>query len=398
MLLAVSYVLLCTAITAVALRLYVKLGLRNGVRSDDYTVVASLVSPNFEKTSLVGAPSLTVFQIAAIIGVGCETKFVLTGLGRHIYCLPPEQMLSVIKWSVISQIFNVIGIGLAKISVCLCVLRIIGWTRKYLATFLWVVIAFCAASHSAQVLLFLLQCRPMAAMWDPRIRGGKCFSPHITYLAGYIGFGLDAFTDLVCAAIPILILRGLQMNARTKTALCVVIGLGSLTAACAVAKAVTLQDGVFAYDFTWGLWKPAVCTIVEHLAGLTLVSLPALRPFFTRVLDVAAIRGGGSSGRRSSAPPHQRGPRRTTPAVSNDTYAFEKSLRSDEDPEPTSGGGIAMGGENGIVRTTEFRLSEHTSEIGVRCLEEEDQEQDLWPLPPSPVYATYYRSDNNNAC
>lgn len=54
MLLAVSYVLLCTAITAVALRLYVKLGLRNGVKSDDYTIVASLVSPNLDKVSLLG--------------------------------------------------------------------------------------------------------------------------------------------------------------------------------------------------------------------------------------------------------------------------------------------------------------------------------------------------------
>lgn len=197
------------------------------------------------------------------------------------------------------------------------------------------------------------------------------------------------------------------MNARTKTALCVVIGLGSLTAACAVAKAVTLKGGVFAKDFTWGLWKPAVCTIVEHLAGLTLVSLPALRPFFTRVLDNAAIRGAGagsgSSGRRSV-------PQRRTPAASSkDTYAFDKSLRSDEDPESRSGGGgVAMvegGGENGIVRTTEFRLSEHTSEIGVRCVEEEqEQEQEeQWPLPRSPVYASYYRSKNssnndNNAC
>lgn len=46
MLLAVSYVLLCTAVTAVTLRLYVKLGLRNGVKSDDYTIVASLVRPS----------------------------------------------------------------------------------------------------------------------------------------------------------------------------------------------------------------------------------------------------------------------------------------------------------------------------------------------------------------
>ena len=44
MLLAVGWVLLCIAICAVMLRLYIKMGLHNGVRSDDYTIVASLVS------------------------------------------------------------------------------------------------------------------------------------------------------------------------------------------------------------------------------------------------------------------------------------------------------------------------------------------------------------------
>ena len=362
MLLAVSYALLCTAITSVVLRLYVKLGPHNGIRSDDYTIVASLVSPN--STKMAFGASLIIIQIAGIIGVGCETRFVLLGLGRHEYCLPRQQIPLAVKWSVISQIFNIIGIGLAKISVCLCVLRIIGRTRKHLATFLWVVIAFCAASHFAQVMLFLVQCRPMAAIWNRRIHG-KCFSPHITYLAGYIGFGLDAFTDLVCAAIPIFILRGLQMNHRTKVALCVLIGLGSLTAGCAMAKAVLLK-GVFSNDYTWALWKPAVCTIVEHLTGITLVSLPALRPLFNKILDAAATRG--SSGKRSvkQIP-------RWTPAVSKsgDIYALDKSLKS-EDPEQTP---IPLN-NNEIVRTTEFRLSEHTSESG------EQRMGDYWPLPP----------------
>ena len=287
-------------------------------------------------------------------------------MGRHIYCLPREQIPLVLKWSIISQIFNIIGIGLAKISVCLCVLRIIGRTRKHLATFLWVVIAFCAASHFTQVMLFLVQCRPMAAIWNPRVPG-KCFSPHITYLVGYIGFGLDAFTDLICAAIPIFILRGLQMNERTKVALCVLIGLGSLTAGCAIAKAITLKN-VFANDYTWALWKPAVCTIVEHLSSMTLVSLPALRPFFNKILDGATTPAG--SGKRSV-----RHSRRWTPAVSKDTYAPEKSLKS-EDAEQTS---IPLK-ENEIVRTTEFRLSEHTSEH--TCESSEQRTGECWPLPP----------------
>lgn len=58
MLLALGYALLFTAITSVALRLYVKLGLDNGVRSDDYTIVASLVSR--KPTDQTSGASLTV--------------------------------------------------------------------------------------------------------------------------------------------------------------------------------------------------------------------------------------------------------------------------------------------------------------------------------------------------
>ncbi len=87
------------------------------------------------------------FQVAATAGVGCLTTFVLEGLGQHIYCLPPEQVPEAIKWSIIAQKLNIIGIGLAKISVCLCVLRILDRTRTGFRIFLWVVIAFVSASH-----------------------------------------------------------------------------------------------------------------------------------------------------------------------------------------------------------------------------------------------------------
>ena len=44
MIVAVTYILLCIAILAVFLRLYVRLGLRIGkISSDDYTIAASLV-------------------------------------------------------------------------------------------------------------------------------------------------------------------------------------------------------------------------------------------------------------------------------------------------------------------------------------------------------------------
>lgn len=44
MILGVSYSLLAIAIVTVILRLHVRLGLRHGIKSDDYTILASLVS------------------------------------------------------------------------------------------------------------------------------------------------------------------------------------------------------------------------------------------------------------------------------------------------------------------------------------------------------------------
>lgn len=134
----------------------------------------------------------------------------------------------------------------------------------------------------------------MAAIWNKSIQG-QCFSPHVTYLAGYIGFGVDAFTDLVCAGIPIFIIYRLQMNVRNKVALCFLMGLGVFTAGCAIAKAVTLK-GVFSKDYTWAITYPGQWTVTEHIVGIIIASMPSLRPLFSKILNVASQRS-SSSGR-----------------------------------------------------------------------------------------------------
>lgn len=367
LLLSVTWTLQTIAIITVTTRIYFRCGVRNGINADDYTIVASLVRK--VPTPPAQTPSANPPQIAGIAGVGSLTNLIFNGLGRHIYCLSPSQIPQVFKWSIIAQLFNILGIGLVKVSVCLTVLRIIDRTRRSVSLFLWLLIAFATFSHCTQVLLFLIQCRPMSALWNPHIHG-RCFSSHITYLAGYIGFGLDAFTDLVTAGIPIFIINRLQMNNRTKLALCGLMGLGALTAACAIAKAVTLQ-GVFSRDYTWGLTKPAICTIIEHLVGMVLVSLPALRPLYKKVLDVAASPKGSGftphSSRRSSRPTS-----RWTPAVSVKGSMPTASHKSD-DTEQTA---VPMKNGQSITKTISFRLSSHNSVC---------ERDEYWPLPPESV-------------
>lgn len=90
-------------------------------------------------------------KIDGIIGVGFLTEMIVSGVGRHIYCLSPMHISAALQWSIYAQIVNILGIGLVKISVCLCVLRVINKVGKVLSRSLYVMIAFVSASHLAQV-------------------------------------------------------------------------------------------------------------------------------------------------------------------------------------------------------------------------------------------------------
>ena len=440
MLLAIGWALLALALITVLLRVIFRHRYGNGLHADDYTMMASIVRTihcTLQSPTPSTAPPLTnsVHQACGITAVILLTLFVNAGFGRHIYCLPPSALPDVFKYSILAQIFNIAGIGLVKISVCLHILRIINrGVRCHISLLLWLLILITFLSHLAQILLFCVQCRPMPAIWSPQeYPDAKCFSSHITYLAGYIGFGLDAFTDLVTAIIPIVVIRSLQMNARTKTALCILMGLGVLTAVCAVAKAITLQ-GVFAEDYTWALWRPGLCTIIEHLAGMIIASAPALNPLFKRALRSPST--SGSKGSRSSGKPGRRldGERneRQTKRVSRwadawtppnvhvahySPYASERKCHGWEggqwtenprlvdvshvtdDSDVTAVGSERNGARGEITKTVSFRReSEHTEEAemggvgtGGGGQDDGDAVEDrlwigngYWGLPPAP--------------
>ena len=114
---------------------------------------------------------------------------VKAGVGRHIYCLALDRISSAVQWSIYAQIVNVIGIGLVKISVCLCVLRVIDKVGRMLSRFLWVIITFVSVSHLAQVSrhsnlppeLHMLKSRRLSFSWYSADR--------------WPPFGISKFTD-----------------------------------------------------------------------------------------------------------------------------------------------------------------------------------------------------------
>ena len=123
------------------------------------------------------------------------TKWVHTGLGKHIECLDPTNAYATIQWSIAAQAHHIVCLGLVKVSLCLCVLRVIDRIERRIATFLWVNIALVGTVHVSQLAMLLAQCRPLNALWDLSVHG-SCYSPNIAYTTTYIAFSKAAITGL----------------------------------------------------------------------------------------------------------------------------------------------------------------------------------------------------------
>ena len=183
------------------------------------------------------------------------------------------------EFSVIGEGFNMIGIGVVKISICLTLLRVVELARRRTAQFLWCLLIFVGITHLGLGMMYFLHCRPLTAVSDPQKRG-SCLPTHTIYSISYLIFAIDAATDLICATIPILLVQRLQMDMSTKLALCGLMSLGVFTAGCAVAKAIMVQR-VTVDDYTWGRNIVTIWAMVEQLLGIIITSIPMLRPLFS---------------------------------------------------------------------------------------------------------------------
>ncbi|MCJ1345400.1 hypothetical protein MMC31_003607 [Peltigera leucophlebia] len=247
------------ATVIVVVRFYIRVVMLHGATGwDDYFILGSLVS---------GGVSLALY-----------VKLFLSGMGRHVYCLSIEQVLDVAKWVLLSEVGVATTLGLLKISVCLFVLRVVDKARKGIAKAIWLLIYFVALTHILQLIIYLVQCRPLAAVWSTKVKG-RCFSTHIVYMFAYLNYGIEMFTDVVCIGIVIYITHSLKMKRRTKIALYGLMGFGYFTVACHIIATVALR-GVFESDYSWGVVKPSMWVGHSVNVGIITASLPTLRPIF----------------------------------------------------------------------------------------------------------------------
>lgn len=87
----------------------------------------------------------------------------------------------------------------------------------------------------------LLQCQPITYFWN-KDQNGTCISPSIIAALTYLYSAINMVCDFTFALLPLHIIRGLQMNIRTKYALVPILGMGCIASVAVVIRFAYIKD------------------------------------------------------------------------------------------------------------------------------------------------------------
>ncbi|KAK3326631.1 hypothetical protein B0H66DRAFT_166523 [Apodospora peruviana] len=364
MVLALTIVSTILALVAVGMRLFARITVVRNVGWDDYTIV--------------GAAAM------AIVNLAFEIISVQNGNGRHMFYLEEHNLVEASKWSRATVPPNLTASMLARISCCLFMMRIVERFRHY-KIFLWTIIVLTFLSTNMVIINLLASCRPLEKLWNPKVEG-KCFPGHVSVIVGLIQASIAIAADWLVALFPILILRNLRMAMRTKIALAVLMGLGVFIGISALVKTLQLYTLGKRIDVTWDTLSLTIWSIIEQNVSIIAVSVPGIRPLFSRYFSVGGSSGGGQTPQLyfscdlSNMNGRKKGPSFPT-ATSMVSAAGGHHANKHHQPPSTSKhieddytngsesslvrGSPGPGNMNGITKTVSVSLHSHKSEPGL---------------------------------
>ncbi|KAF2642008.1 hypothetical protein P280DRAFT_397288 [Massarina eburnea CBS 473.64] len=225
---------------------------------------------------------MVLATILAVMTSIVVTKEVQYGVGKHAAYLPPPDLIKAVKWIWLSTPMSTLSACFGKISIALLLMRIIN-RNKYYRFFLWVLIGLLLAINIVLNIITFIQCRPTWWLWEqlnPMTKAhGTCWNPDIQKFYGYFQGSFSAFSDLVLALFPILIIKDLQIELKLKAALCSVMGMGILATVAAIVKTVELKN-LATPDFTYNAIDLIYWFISENWLIVIAACIPTLGPLY----------------------------------------------------------------------------------------------------------------------
>ncbi|ORY07130.1 hypothetical protein BCR34DRAFT_631839 [Clohesyomyces aquaticus] len=201
--------------------------------------------------------------------------------GKHIMFVPLPHIVQILKYLFISIEAYCSALTLTKVSILLQYRRI--FTVKELRIPIYIVMGICVAYGVESVLSGVFTCIPVDAFWEiSKKPTAKCINEyHLWYANG----GLNIFTDLLVAALPVHTIWGLQMARKQKIALTAILTLGWFVCIVSILRLNSLVSIVkHPEDNTWYSPDSVYWSSIECNLAIVCASTPALKPLIVRII------------------------------------------------------------------------------------------------------------------
>ena len=187
-----------------------------------------------------------------------------------------------VKYGALSVPVDLLSLACIKISVAFLLLRF--QQKKSEKITLYILIGVIISSHFSFILFDLLQCIPLAGVWDLSVQGAKCVSHESFTGVSNSNTGITVATDFILSLFPIIFLRQIRRPFLEKALIGVLMSMGLAASGVSLLKAVMVhqwasQTMVFAIGF-----RISMLTCVELFLGIIAACSPSFKPVVQRLL------------------------------------------------------------------------------------------------------------------
>ncbi|KAF2871096.1 hypothetical protein BDV95DRAFT_607377 [Massariosphaeria phaeospora] len=205
------------------------------------------------------------------------------GAGRHNYYVPAADQVTAQHLLFATMVPWAACMMFIKISIACMLLRI--KHSPPWRIFLWSMIAIQVASCTASLVFQLVQCFPLAAVWD---RAGhpnaRCAKKQSSFISLYVNSAIGISTDLILATVPISFIRTMHCPLREKIVLCCLMGLGVFATACSIVKTSLVTSYGKTGDALWDGVDLTLWSVLEEQTGILAACIPCLKSPFEHTL------------------------------------------------------------------------------------------------------------------
>jgi len=217
-------------------------------------------------------------------------------MGRHNFYVPVESQIQGAHLLFASQPIWGWSVAFAKISMACMMLRII--RDKRWRIFLYVLIAVQVLTAIGLMLILVLQCRPISAIWNPFVPNAKCWSPLPSQIAIYASGGVSIVTDFIFTLLPLTFISKMNLPLRQKIVLGTLMGLGLFAAAAGIVKLTLVNTYTHGGDSLFHMVDLYMWGYLEQEMSIIALCVPCLKAPFEKVLRRLKLvtSSGGRSG------------------------------------------------------------------------------------------------------